>query len=154
MTDKWRRGYSLLLPHYSSRQEVPSDSSMLLRCIYSQQSMFSGLFPNLSADLTSLLPPIIIQYVHTFWNPLLHIQDERERWTTLVTYWAWCGTTSSWKNRRTFWRNRSCSSEKIRLVPMSISVLAMGVSGRKGAAVSSCWSSICCILGIKLTPLL
>ncbi len=77
MSYKWRRGYSLLLPHYSSRQEIPSDSSMLLRCKYSQQSMFSGLFPNLSADLTVLFPPIIIQYVRTFWNLLHHIQDER-----------------------------------------------------------------------------
>lgn len=77
MTEKWRRGYSLLLPRYSSRQEVPSDSSMLLRCIYSQQSMFSCLFPNLPADLTILFPPISIQYVRTFWNRLHHIQDER-----------------------------------------------------------------------------
>lgn len=50
------RDYSLLLPHYCSRQHVSSNPSMLFRSKYSQQSLFSSLFPNLSAYLTCFLP--------------------------------------------------------------------------------------------------
>lgn len=61
----------------------------------------------------------------------------------------WWGTTSSLKKRRTFCLNRSCSSEKILRVPMSISVLAIEVSGRNWPAVSPCRLWEHCILGKK-----
>lgn len=64
------------------------------------------------------------------------------------TYSLWCGTTSSWKKRRTFCLKRSWSSLKIRRVPMSIRVLALEVSRRvEWTGCPCCWVWLCCSLG-------